>query len=1173
MKQAILRLYDYLSAHRPLVWLLLATLLALFLLSARRMAYQEDISAFLPRDAEAERYADIYQRLGGQDKVAVFFETCTDGDDSGTERIIEAMDSFAGHWTECDSLGWVDDLQVSVDGGSIREVFSFITENEPYFLTQADYARMDSLLAQPDYIATRLDAVRQSLYAPGSALSSAWLRSDPLALFSPVLSRLGELNPMENNRMEDGYVFTTDGRAGVLFFTSPFGGSESALNAELSRLVDEVAARVGEDCPGVRVFATGGPLVAAGNASRIKKDSLLAVAIALLLIALVLWLSFRRFSDVLWIAVTILFGAAFALGVLALLKPSISIIILGIGSMIIGIAVNYPLHYVDHLKYQRDKRKTLADQINPLLVGNITTVGAFLSLLLLKADALHDFGLMGALMLAGTILFVLIFLPVLVPEAPGERRTIKLDWDRHLDPSRRVRRITFACFLILTGVFFVLSRNISFDADMHNINYMTADQRHGFDLLEQLGESRPGYETVYVVSQAASADEALAGSERLQPLLQACGAPLRSISPLLPSLGEQERRLSAWDAFLARHPDLAVDLQREARARGFAPAAFTPFLDLLEKQWTPRPAEWFEPLTRSAGSAMYLPGEDLTSVVSYLLVPGGEAEACKAGLREHFAREQAGGSFCFNAADVSGRLVSALSLDFDKIGLLCSLIVFFFLWFSFRRIELSVLSFLPLAVGWVWILGVMQLLDLRFNIVNIILATFIFGQGDDYTIFITEGLMYEYACGKKILRSYKNCVMLSALIMLIGIGALIVARHPAMKSLAQVTIIGMFTVVVMAWYLPPLVFRWLTRRKGQVRDVPLTFLRLLRTGYILLMFALAMLLFSLGASLSFLFGKDSERRRLRYHKAIQRLARVAVRAIPGTHYTLHNPLGEDFSKPAIYVCNHQSHFDVLALLALQPRLVFMTNEWAWKFYGPVIRRAEFYPASYGLEKSSEHMKSLMARGYSVAIFPEGTRSTDCSIQRFHRGAFLAARELGLDILPLYIHGFGYALPKHEFLLRKADLSMEVGARIRVPDGDIAAFTRAMRHHYQQEYERIRLCRETAAYNAPYVRYQYLYKGVDAMRECSDVLRKADFGAIDAIGDDVRTIAVEGSGFGAYALLLALSHRNKEVYAYETDEEKYLTAVRCSGVPANLHHILATESCGRVAADLILKPGE
>ena len=95
---------------------------------------------------------------------------------------------------------------------------------------------------------------------------------------------------------------------------------------------------------------------------------------------------------------------------------------------------------------------------------------------------------------------------------------------------------------------------------------------------------------------------------------------------------------------------------------------------------------------------------------------------------------------------------------------------------------------------------------MEFNIVNIILATFIFGQGDDYTIFMTEGSMYEYAYRRRMLASYKHSIIISALIMFIGIGTLIVARHPALHSLAEVTIAGMFSVVLMAYIFPPLIF-------------------------------------------------------------------------------------------------------------------------------------------------------------------------------------------------------------------------------------------------------------------------------------------------------------------------------------------------------------------------------
>ena len=1168
MKEAILRIHDFLAGRKGLVWILLLLLLGLFFLLARRIDYQEDISAFLPRDAEAERYAAVYDQLGGQDKIAVFFEPAGSAEPD-VDAMLDAMYDFEAVWQQRDTLGWVPDLQAVAGGGGVQEVLRFTLAYAPLFLTEADFARMDSLLAEPGYVDGRLEAVKSSLYGLGSGLSSTWLRADPLSLFSPILGRLGALNPAANNRLEDGCLFTPDGRTGVIFFNSPFGGSETGRNGELSSLLRQVSDQVEQDCPGTHVFATGGPLVAVENAARIKKDSLLAVAIALLLIALVLWLSFRRFSDVVWIAASILFGAAFALAVISFFKTTISIIVLGIGSMIIGIAVNYPLHFVDHLKYQKDRRKTLADQINPLVVGNVTTVGAFLSLLLLKADALHDFGAIGALMLVGTILFVLFFLPVLVPEARKERRTIRLDWDNRLNPSRTVRRIVFAVFLALTVLFFFLGRNISFDSDMQHINYMTADQRRGFALLTEMGAEEDGVSMVYAVSEAPTADEAVVLNETLLGTMEKAGSEeIRSISAFLPSVPVQEKRLARWEAFRQSHPGLPDEMQRAALRMGFSETAFAPFLSLWNEPLSPLFAASFEPLTRTLGAAMFLPGEEGTRIVNYVKVPLEDCETYKQSLRARLPDD----CFCFSTSDVGNRLVAALSGDFDKIGFLCGIIVFLFLWISFRRIELSLLSFLPLAVGWIWILGIMRLVGIQFNIVNIILATFIFGQGDDYTIFITEGLMYEHACGKKILRSYKNCVMLSALIMFIGIGALIVARHPAMQSLAYVTIIGMFTVVVMAYYLPPLVFRWLTRRKdGSLRPVPITLRNCLATGWVALVYGLAMGFTSLWALVAFLFG-DSERKRLRYHQLICRLTGLGIRILPGIRYTVSNPVGEDFTKPAVYICNHQSHLDTLALLSLQPKMVFMTNDWAWKFYGPIIRKAEYYPASMGLEKNSAHIKSLMERGYSVAVFPEGTRSMDCRVQRFHRGCFLAAKDLGLDILPVYIHGFGYVLPKHEVLLRKADLYLEVGQRIpaaSIPD-DVKSFVKGYRHAFAAEYDRIRRERETASYTAPFVRYQYLYKGVDALRECASVLRDGTYAEIDGIGGDIRTIAVTRSGYGVYALLLALSHRDKQVYAYEADEEKYLTAVRCQAVPENLHYVLETESTERISADLTIE---
>lgn len=1033
MKKMVLAVYDFLSARKWLAWVILAVLVGLSAFLASRMRYSEDISAFLPSDPEAEKYQDIYMRLGGQDRIAVFFE----GEDHGA--VMDAMDAFGDYVQEHDTTGLVKDLQVSVDRSSIFGVFDFISANYPYFLEDADYQRADSLLSDPGYMDRKLAEDKMSLNSLSSAVTSRYMRTDPLGLFTPVLGRLSALNPTEGSNIDDGYVFTADGKAGVAFLKSPFGGSETGNNRRLSAFLDEASAAVSSE--EVKVSAVGGPIVAVGNADRIMKDTILCVSIALLLILLVLFFSYRRFSDVLWIAVSIACGALFALGLISLFKSEISIIVLGIGAMIIGIAVNYPLHYVDHMKYQPDKRRALAEQVTPLVVGNVTTVGAFLGLLLMRAGALRDFGLVGALMLVGTILFVIFFLPVLAPgRAEVSSNTLRLDFSRKFNLSRRVRTVVFVLFLAVTVLFAVFSGRVGFDTDMHNINYMTAPQKRGFEALSAMGASEDGF---FVVSEDSTLDAALDRA-------RAVGAA--PICAFVPSSSLAAGRVEKWNAFVAAHPSLGSDLSSRAARAGFSASAFQPFLTLMERDFEAVSPEYFSPVISTLGEYSILKGEDSFSIV-------GRAAARPSDLPD--------GSFAFCSADVNGRLANVLSGDFDRIGLVCSLIVFFFLWISFGSLEIALICFLPLAVGWVWILGLMGLLGLKFNIVNILLATFIFGMGDDYTIFITEGLMYEYATGKKILHSFKNSVVLSALIMFIGIGVLVFAKHPAMKSVGLVTVIGMAVVVAMACYLPPLVFRFLTTKHGERRECPVTIGRLWNSFLAIAFFVVAVFGFIPVICLRFWIGKDSEKKRLDYHRFLQRLSKFIIYHVPGTKFSWKNVSGEDFSKPAVIVCNHQSHLDVMPLMMLSPKIAIITNDWVWNnpFYGYLIKKAEFYPASDGVEANTERIRDLVSRGYSVVMFPEGTRSVDCSIGRFHRGAIALARELGVDLLPIFIHGFGHVLPKKDFMLRRGEMYMEVHERIdpsSLPE-DLRAATRELHSRYVERYSGICVEIETEDY--------------------------------------------------------------------------------------------------------------
>jgi hypothetical protein len=80
-----------------------------------------------------------------------------------------------------------------------------------------------------------------------------------------------------------------------------------------------------------------------------------------------------------------------------------------------------------------------------------------------------------------------------------------------------------------------------------------------------------------------------------------------------------------------------------------------------------------------------------------------------------------------------------------------------------------------------------------------------------------------------------------------------------------------------------------------------------------------------------------------------------------------------------------------------------------------------------------NLKSLVDRGYSIAVYPEGTRSPDCRIGRFHQGAFYLAKSLGVDVVPLVLYGAGKVLPKKGRHLNKGIIRLEIDKRRSVEE--------------------------------------------------------------------------------------------------------------------------------------------
>lgn len=814
----IFRIYDYFATHTRMMWGSLLALLILMAVAISQIRFSEDISDFLPLENSEQEALAVYQNISGANRLYILFDNPGDVD-----LTINAIEHFLQRVAESDTEGWCRELTAQFDMERIVELQSFVYENIPYFLTPKDYERMEAALASEEYVARQMQRNLEMLIFPSGGMVTHNVMSDPLALFTPVLSSLQSSNPQMSFEMVDGYVFTPDMSRAVAMMDSPFGNSETEYNSKLVKLLNGAIESMKEAYPTVSARIVGGPEIAVGNASRIKKDSILAIALSIVLITLLVIYSISSVRNLLLIFLSIGWGWLFSLGAISLLGGEVSIIVVGISSVILGIAVNYPLHLIVHMSQTESIRDAIKDIMLPLVIGNITTVGAFLTLIPLQSVALRDLGIFASLLLIGTIVFVLIYLPHLLKKGEGtveEHKSKLLNRIAAFSPERN--RVVVAAVLLISLPLAYFSTKSEFDSNIANSNYMTQEQRADMAYFQSLlSKGDTGMRSVYVLSSGDEFDQALQENAKVVPQIeQLLGegviASYRGVSHFLTSESEQAERLEMWREFVAKHYDqLTTQLHKSAAQCGFADGSFAGFDRLVaeSEQLTPKSIDYFAPLTKSIFSqnVTYVKDRGRAYIVNCLNVASERVEEVKS----HFASS-------FDVEGMNSALANNLSDNFNYIGWACSIIVFFFLWFSFGRIELAIISFIPMAISWMWILGIMAIMGVKFNIVNVILATFIFGQGDDYTIFMTEGCQYEYRHGRPILNSYKSSILQSALIMFVGIGTLIISKHPAMRSLAEVTIIGMISVLLMAYMIPPLLFRWLTIKGGKVRRHPLT---------------------------------------------------------------------------------------------------------------------------------------------------------------------------------------------------------------------------------------------------------------------------------------------------------------------------------------------------------------
>jgi len=1162
MEKSLLSIYHYFARNRVICYVVFAACFVVFGYFASRLKFEEDISKVIPKDKKTEKLTEIFQDSKFVDRLVIMVslkDTATTQPDS----LVAFADEFAARAQ--DKLGpYIKKAAFKVDGEVVLNLFETISDRLPIYLTDGDYGTIDSLI-KPETVKTTLQNDVRTLSSPAGIAQKKMISNDPVGISFIGLKKLEQLQYDKSFELYDDYVVTADHKNLMMFITPMYPPNNTGKNAFFLQGLDSILNDLSiNEFKSIDASYFGAVAGFAGNASQLRQDTQLTLTITIVVLVLFLGLYFRKKRAPLIILIPVLFGGLFSLAIIYFIKGGLSVIALGTGSVVMGIAVNYSLHVFNHYRHTKSVEQVIKDLMLPLTVGSFTTIGGFFCLEFVQSDMLKDLGLFAGLSLIGASFCSLIFLPQFITTDTEQKnhKILEFSWiDKLASYKPEYNKFIVIGITVLTVVFACTAKYVKFEFDLTDMNYMSPKLKTAEARLNHINKF--ALRSVYLVTEGNTLNEALVKNEKLSGQIEELRLKnivikYSGVSSLVISDSLQQARIARWNLYWTpeKKQQLFATLEKQGAAIGFKPGAFDQFKTLLNKKFAIADKENMAELRKSFLDDFITEKQGHSTVVTLVQTTPENKAAVYSAFKDD------ANVIVLDKQYLTNTLVLVINSDFTKIALMSSTLVLLVLWLTYGRIELTLVSFIPMFISWIWILGLMGIFGISFNIVNIVVSALIFGLGDDYSLYIMDGLLQEYKTGKKILSSYKTSIFLSAITTVTGLGALIFAQHPALRSIAFISIIGICSVVIMSQILIPFFFNILIRNRVQKQHFPWTIWGFVKSIFAFCYFVSGCIMLTV---LGFLFrikpfGK--EKTKFVYHYMLSRFTWSMMYIMGNVKKKIINPQYANFAEPAVIISNHQSFLDILSLAMLHPKLIFLTNNWVWNspVFGAVARMADFYPVANGAENSVALLGERVKHGYSVVIFPEGTRSVDGVIKRFHKGAFYLAEQLKLDILPIVLHGTGYTMTKGDFLLKDGTITIEYLPRITPDDNKFgtgfAERTKSISRYFKQEYNRLSAATEQPDYYAEQLVYNYLYKGPLLEWQLKFALRREkNYQLFHNLLPAKGKILDINSGYGFMPYLLHFASKDRTITATDRDEEKIETASNCFSKDDKIKFIL------------------
>ncbi|MEO2060068.1 MAG: MMPL family transporter [Mesonia sp.] len=809
MHKWLFQLYQYFQSHKSFAFLGFFLLVLCFVFGASQLNFQEDIQQLIPKTEASNRLQRILKTVEFTDKIVVNISSeKTHNEDS----LVSYAEAFLQQLQQSPDSIYIEKIQGKVADREVQQTYDFILENLPLFLTDEDYEIIQQRIAK-DSVQSSIEGVYKSLVSPSGILTKRFVLNDPLQLSSLGLTKLKSLELQTGFRIYKNFLVHENGKNLLLLITPNSNYSDAASQANFADFLNSTVEELNKKNE-VKASLFGSILYSVANANQIKEDILFTVGIAVFILFGILIFFYRKIYIPLVLFLPTLVGGIFALAFIYLLSGEVSLISLGIGAILLGISLDYSLHILTHYRNQPNVKSLYKTITKPVLISCFTTAIAFFCLLFLNTEALADLGLFAGLSVIGSAMVALLIIPHLYRKKDSvlPQQTF-LDRLGAYEFSKNKLLLGSLGLAFLVGLFFM--HKVEFNNDLAQLNYQPKVLKSAEKQLQALEEGEN--KTLYLASYGNTLNDALLTNQMLYKKLQKAKeneaiTSFSSIGGVVLSTQEQQERIEKWKNFwsVAKREKLLQQIETTSDSLGLKRNAFQGFEKLLKKDFKTLNLQDYQQVSNLFIDDFIQQSseENLVTITSSIKVP----QRISADVIEKFNQEE--GVLAIDRKAMNESFLGSLKDDFNELLLYSFIAVFFILIISFRNLKLTFLTLIPIAITWVLALLIMYILGIQFNVLNIIISTFIFGLGVDYSIFITSGLKYELNHKNEVLSSYKTSILLSVITTLLGMGVMVFAQHPALKSIASVSLIGIVSAVLVSFTVQPFLFRLLYRKSN-----------------------------------------------------------------------------------------------------------------------------------------------------------------------------------------------------------------------------------------------------------------------------------------------------------------------------------------------------------------------